>query len=335
MPISSEPLVTIAVPVYKRLDYLPVLLQAIDNQDYGNIELLISDNGMNGSIVPEVVRNCSSKPFRFRQNSATAALPVHLNQLLDEARGEFFILLCDDDLISTNFVSTLAESLLANPGATIAFARIEGIDENGRSVFSDDTEVAELMEGTEFLKQWSVGARWLSGPLATNLARTEDLRRTGGHPIWPRALHTDFALAIKLALAGEVVVRSNCRFYHRRYLAQNSSNVGTSSFEELAVATRNFLFFLDSDEDLQRYAGSNPQVWSDLKPLLVRRIWNDYFHSWRYTYRAKLSHIQWIRMALLMPYIPEYYASILSTIFPRFYEVYRGVKMKASAAELF
>jgi glycosyltransferase involved in cell wall biosynthesis len=60
-------LVTVAVPVYKRLQYIPQVLEIIASQDYPNIELLISDNGMNGTAVQTLVNAHYAKSYRFRQ----------------------------------------------------------------------------------------------------------------------------------------------------------------------------------------------------------------------------------------------------------------------------
>lgn len=42
-------LVTIGIPIYRRLEYLPQVLKIVEEQDYPSIELLVSDNGMNGT----------------------------------------------------------------------------------------------------------------------------------------------------------------------------------------------------------------------------------------------------------------------------------------------
>src|SRR5512133_3693762 len=101
---SLPPVVTIGLPIYKRLEYLPHVLDVISAQDYPSVELLVSDNGQNGDRVLEIVRRHYSKPFRFRQNPATVSISTHFNQLLQEASGKYFITLCDDDEISANYV---------------------------------------------------------------------------------------------------------------------------------------------------------------------------------------------------------------------------------------
>ena len=93
-------LVTIGIPVYRRLDFLPHVLNVVNSQDYPDIELIVSDNGMNGSTVHDIVKKYYFRPSRFRQNSSTVGMSIHFNQIINEASGEYFILLADDDEIS-------------------------------------------------------------------------------------------------------------------------------------------------------------------------------------------------------------------------------------------
>ena len=61
------PLVTIALPVYRRLDYLPQALESVRAQDYPNVELLLSDNGPNGDRLPAM----AAAAFRADSSSGT------------------------------------------------------------------------------------------------------------------------------------------------------------------------------------------------------------------------------------------------------------------------
>ena len=51
-------LVTIGLPMWKRLEFLPHILKIIEAQDYPSIELLVSDNGQNGVKIREIVSAC-------------------------------------------------------------------------------------------------------------------------------------------------------------------------------------------------------------------------------------------------------------------------------------
>ncbi len=70
-------LVSICIPVYKRLECIPRALRSVAAQDYPSIELIVSDNGMNGTRVAELVQREYPRPFRFRQNPHTVNPAAH------------------------------------------------------------------------------------------------------------------------------------------------------------------------------------------------------------------------------------------------------------------
>jgi len=112
-------LVTVVIPVYRRFDFLPKAIQCVASQDYPHIQLIVSDNGQNGTRVPEIVRQHYPGLFRFRQNPVPVPIATHFNQLLREAAGEYHVVLCDDDEISSNYISEmvgLLEFARAHPG---------------------------------------------------------------------------------------------------------------------------------------------------------------------------------------------------------------------------
>jgi len=121
-------LVTVGIPIYKRLEYLPSVLKIVGSQDYPHIELIVSDNGMNGPAVSEILDRNYSRPSRFRQNPSTVGMSIHFNQIIREASGEYFVLLADDDEISSNYISELVNLLERYPQASLAMA-FQEIDE--------------------------------------------------------------------------------------------------------------------------------------------------------------------------------------------------------------
>ena len=124
-------LVTIGIPIYKRLEYLPQILKIVEAQDYPSIELLVSDNGQNGDKIREILDANYSRPCTFRANPSTVSTATHFNQIVHAAAGKYFVLLMDDDEISSNYVSELVNQFQHFPGASIAFAVQENIDETG------------------------------------------------------------------------------------------------------------------------------------------------------------------------------------------------------------
>lgn len=92
--------VTVGIPIYKRLSFLPNVLKSVSQQDYSNLELIVSDNGMNGGQVSAIVKEYYPRSFKIRQNATVETMSTHFNQIINAASGKYFMLLCDDDEIS-------------------------------------------------------------------------------------------------------------------------------------------------------------------------------------------------------------------------------------------
>ena len=302
-------LVTIGIPVYKRLEYLPQALTAVHLQDYPNIELIVSDNGMNGSKVTDIVDKCYPRPYRFRQNPSSISVIAHFNQIIDEASGEYFVLLSDDDEISSSYISELVNILECNPRIIIAFSNQEVMDQYGNTLSVSNKYLPSVMTGEDFIRAWCFYKLGFAN-LLTNMSRTKDIKMCGGYPDFPRGIHSDDALPLKLCLNNHVAFSQRCTFRYRVYEA----SLGLSTdYQDLAEASKQFLKFLDADPKILEFASAQPDRWHQLKRYVIKLTWQTYFGRWKRGYRKTLPPLQWIRAAFVLPFIPAYYRAVIST----------------------
>jgi glycosyltransferase involved in cell wall biosynthesis len=305
--MQMNKLVTIGLPIYKRLEHLPTFLRIIASQNYPCIELIISDNGVNGGKVSDIVKIHYPRPYRFRQNPETVSIEQHFNQLIREASGDYFMLLMDDDEYSSNYVSELVAQMEAHPQASVAFSRQETIDENGIVLRKSEDALPHIMSGPDFI-QATWGRNEFNYEIMVGfLAKTGELRECGGYPPFPRGTHIENALLVKLCLKSSVAFCSNCVL---RWRSVDSSYAWCQSIEELAVATRRFLEFLDHDPRTCQFAVEDPAQWKEVKSCLVKMAWGTYLWRWRDVYSKRLSRLQWTKAAFAMPFIPDYYRAV-------------------------
>jgi glycosyltransferase involved in cell wall biosynthesis len=310
---SSEPSlrpkwVTIGVPFYKRLEYLPSVLKMVAAQDYPWVELIISDNGQNGTKLREIVETNYSRPYKFRQNPSTVTLTLHLNQILRDASGEFFHLMADDDEISPNFASELVHQLEQHPEATLAYARLEIINNEGVVVRKSKEPLPAILSGPEFIRATWERYEFNYDNLEGFITRTKLWQQTGGYPEFCKGNHTDNAAVVRLCLNHHVLFSSKCVYRHRVH----PEGFGwTVSPTELAAASRDFLRCLDTDPTVQQFAAAHFDQWQDLKQVLVRMTWGTYLWRWRDLYKHRLTAVQWVREAFRMPFLPAYYKEVL------------------------
>ena len=297
-------LVTIAIPVYKRLNTLPQALQSVAAQDYPNIELIVSDNGENGSKVKEIADQCYPDSYRFRQNPFTVNISAHYNQLLEEATGEYFVALDDDDSLSSNFVSELTRILDKNAQVVVGIAKQHVVDDAGRILRQSSDQVPEFLTGGEFIRSWtSYGYESYS----TMFAKTSEMRRCRGFPDFPRGTHIDDALLIKLCLNGHVAFSTRCTANWRWV---ESSFGWSMECGQLAEDTRQFLKFLNCDPVIRAFAVREPGQWAEFNAILTRLSWSTYLGRWNSIYKEQLPLREWIKAGFALPFIPEYYWSV-------------------------
>jgi glycosyltransferase involved in cell wall biosynthesis len=303
-------LVTVAIPVYKRFDFLPKAIQSVALQDYPNIELIVSDNGMNGARVPEIVRQNYPHPFRFRQEPVTVPLVAHFNHLLQEASGNYYVQLCDDDEISPSFASELVGILEDDPRVSVAFARQEVVDFSGCIIRTSSGQIPERMTGEEFVQAWCTYQYGFKS-WVTFLGRTKEIRDCGGMLESPYGTHADDSLVLKLCLGNLVAFSQRCAFRNRAY---EESSGYSCSWRDLAEDTELFLRFLDSDPTICKFASAEKERWTESKKLMVKMTWETYHGRWATVYRKRLSWYSWLRAAFAMPFIPAYYHAVLRTL---------------------
>jgi glycosyltransferase involved in cell wall biosynthesis len=304
-------LVTIGIPVYKRFNYLPSVLNIVASQDYPKIDLLISDNGMNGTAVREIVERHYHNSYRFRQNSSTVGISAHFNQILQDAAGEYVVILADDDEISSNYVSDLVSVLERHPEASIAFSIQESIDDAGNLIGKSKDTVPEILSGPDFIRAAWGTHEYKFTSFSTFLGRTEKVLAAGGFPIFWVAQGDEDALIVKTCLDNFVAFSTRSAF-RKRY--HGESDQYTMAIHDLARGLRDVLKLLDTDPRLSAYASSHPMEWAESKRYLVDNVWKTYYYRWVDMYRQRMTLVQWIMAAFEMPFIAEYYKAVGSTL---------------------
>lgn len=137
-------LVTIAIPAFKD-KWLAQAIESALNQEYENIELIIVDDHSPFGLEKIVTPYLKDKRIRYYYNDTNLgkeSIVHNWNKCVDLAKGEFFVLLCDDDILRPNFVSSLVGLAEKYPDCNVF---------HGRKAFFDDL-TGEIKEES----QWPV-----------------------------------------------------------------------------------------------------------------------------------------------------------------------------------
>jgi GalNAc5-diNAcBac-PP-undecaprenol beta-1,3-glucosyltransferase len=143
--------ISVGLSSYNRPDLLRRAIASIKNQKNVRLEILISDNGSNKKEVHEIIEKFAAEDVRVKQF-------LHLNNkgaffnfrfLLEQATGEYFIWLADDDYWSENFLSNIIRQ--ANQSrAALTY---------GKTIVVDVDMLEVERQGKELI---STRQRWLS-----------------------------------------------------------------------------------------------------------------------------------------------------------------------------
>lgn len=243
------PRVSLAMPVFNGENYISTAIESILAQDYGDIELIITDNAsVDGTKdICEAYAKRDSR-VRYAPNPRNLGAAPNYNRGFELARGEFLKWCAHDDLISPNFVSVCVKALDADPKATLAFARTQCIDTDGKEIEGQDSAEMEsiLDERPEdrFYKAITMGGTCF--PIF-GLFRMSALRKSTLHRLY---YGSDRALIAETALLGRCLRMDQAIFYNREHPRRSirmvdhaersrwqNASTGRPSLEHLGLAS--------------------------------------------------------------------------------------------------
>jgi glycosyltransferase involved in cell wall biosynthesis len=93
----KNPIISICIPAYKRIDYLKRLLCSIEIQKFKDYEVIISDDS-NDHSVEELLKNFNGRfEIKYFKNEKALGTPANWNNAISKATGEWIKLMHDDD----------------------------------------------------------------------------------------------------------------------------------------------------------------------------------------------------------------------------------------------
>jgi len=175
--VEKFPLVTIGIPTYNRANKtLSSAIHSACSQDYPNMEIIVSDNCSTDN-TQELVLSFNDERIKYVKQNTNVGPNNNYNACLNEAKGSYFLLLHDDDLIDPDLISTCMRQAeystdfgLIRTGARIIGKNDEHLKDEPNLVYSNDPD--------EMFSAW---VNWkTSFYLCTTLYNTAALKNIGG-----------------------------------------------------------------------------------------------------------------------------------------------------------
>jgi Glycosyl transferase family 2 len=274
---AAEPPVSIGLPVRNGERYLGEAARSVLDQDYGHLELVISDNASDDG-TEEICRELASTDSRVRyhRHAQDIGLVPNFNSVLHRARGTYFKWMGDDDRLEPTYISRCAEVLdddaelilvttqqaHVGPGGTVESASYGGMRLRSVRPVERFTELLRLLNES----------RLLLDPLYGTMRRAPVARVPR-----PIMLFEDQIFAARLALVGPFGHLGEVLSYRRAKpparLADIARRLGVPSWQASVATTLQCQELLAAVREADLSPGDRRQARAAVARMFLRRQW--------------------------------------------------------------
>jgi glycosyltransferase involved in cell wall biosynthesis len=129
---ESLPLISVGLPTFNRAGSLRRAIESVLAQDYGNLELVVSDNASSDS-TQGICREYSALDSRVRyiRQPSNRGASANFQTALTESRGQYFMWLSDDDWLDPQYLSQCVRVLMDRPEIVLACGAAKYIGREG------------------------------------------------------------------------------------------------------------------------------------------------------------------------------------------------------------
>ncbi len=117
----TEPLVSIGIPTYNRAAKLMRAVESALAQTHRNLELVISDNASGDGTEAVCLAFCERDlRVRYLRSPVNRGPSANFNTLFEEMRGDYLMVLSDDDWLDDSYVASCLAELSGRPDHVVA-----------------------------------------------------------------------------------------------------------------------------------------------------------------------------------------------------------------------
>lgn len=140
---AIKPLITIAIPTYNSADrYLRGSIESARVQTYGDLEIIVSDNSSTDN-TQEVVEGIGDGRIRYIKHEKSLGPNGNFNFCVNQARGDYVLVLHDDDLIDKDFLEVCMKRAEYSTDHSFIRTGARIIDAAGQVIRSNENVVEE------------------------------------------------------------------------------------------------------------------------------------------------------------------------------------------------
>lgn len=229
------PKFSILIPIIKGR-FLYKAISSVLKQSFSDWELILY-NDCSQDNIDNIARKFNDKRIKYYKGDKNLGMDdpsKTWNHILTMAKGQYFCLLGDDDLISENYLEEMKKMIAKYPKVNLLRARLKRIDENGTEIMSGE-ELPEFETWKQMMYQRNVKKRLQS--TCEFVVNRESLLKIGGYVHFPRACGSDDATYLLLTKDNGVASTNNTFGFWRK----SSLNISDNDSEEVNKYKLSFL----------------------------------------------------------------------------------------------
>lgn len=249
----NNPLISVAIPAYKS-KFIKQAIDSVLNQTYINLELIIV-NDKSPDDLTSIVNSYEDKRIRYyinEQNIGGQDPVANWNKCLSYANGQFFAMLCDDDLYEVSFIDEMLKLAAQFSHCNIFRGRVKIIDENCN--VTNYYPTSPLFESSEDY-MWHVFKGLRMQTISEFFYRTDYLKQSGSFVSLPCAWNSDYLTIFKLSQNGGIASSYKILVTFRMSGINISSNYKINNGKKLQ-ANKQAIGIIKSltDSDIEKYS---------------------------------------------------------------------------------
>jgi len=127
------PLVSICIPTYNRLSQLNEALKSCLDQDYANIQIIVTDNSDNDRS-RILIEGLNDGRIQYFKNSENIGPNRNLDACLSKGNGKYLKVLMDDDVLLPTALTEMVSAMEANPSVGVVTAPLHVINDQSERI---------------------------------------------------------------------------------------------------------------------------------------------------------------------------------------------------------
>ena len=232
--MTMAPLVSIAIPAYKKR-FLAEAIQSVLSQSIQDFELIIV-NDQSPEDLDSIIASFKDPRIRYyvnEENLGGQNPALNWNKCLSYAQGEYFALLCDDDLYEKDFLARMLQVAREYPEANVFRTRANIINAEGTEV-SRYASAPAWESWDDYL--WHVSNSYRYQTISEWMYRRKALNEMGGYALLPLAWYADYLSIFRFAQQGGIASTYHILVHFRQSGDNISSQDGKNNLKKIEAS---------------------------------------------------------------------------------------------------